>query len=99
MDVLFEQFNKNERFLISGDRERATRQVLPVPLAADDGFARLRDIVRYTEGEVAVVLDRHKLYGDISTTDTNFQETTPPSIAAVDGEAARHLLSGRGSGT
>ena len=65
--------------------------MLVVPLAADDSFARLGDVVRYTEGEVAVVLDRHKLYGDVSTTDANFQETASPSVAAVDGEAARRL--------
>jgi len=62
--------------------------VLPVPLAADDGLPRFRNVVRHTESEISVVLDRDELYGHVRAADPNLQQTTPSSVAAVDCEVS-----------
>lgn len=65
--------------------------MLAVPLAADLGLPRLRDVVGNAEGKVPVVLDRDKLHGDVGPAHAHLQEATPPCVAAVDGEASRRL--------
>ena len=77
--------------LISDDSEGAASEMLAMPFAADLCLPRLRDVVRDAEGEVSIVLDRYELHRYIGPAHAHFQEATPSSIAAVDGEAARCL--------
>ena len=76
------------KLLLGNHGEGTSREVLPVPLAADLCLPGLGDVVRHAECEVSVVLDGNKLHRDIGPTHTNLQEATPSSVATVDGEAA-----------
>lgn len=77
-------------FYLLGDySERTASKMFPVPFTADLGLPWLRDVVGHAKREVPVVLDGNELHGDIGTADPNLQEATPPSILAVNREAAR----------
>lgn len=67
--------------------------MLAMPLAADHRFTRFRYVVRDAESEISIVLDWHKLHGNVSAAHPDFQQATPTGIAAIHGEAAWCLQS------
>lgn len=74
--------------LLGNHGEGTSREVLPVPLAADLRLPGLRDVVRHAEREIPVVLDGDKLHGNVGPAHAHLQQATPTSVAAVDCEAA-----------